>query len=287
MLLLLDGEPAPGLPFLRQLHWIIAADPASEKSVAEVLEAAGGGGATPGELWRHTAPYRGLSAMTESDADFFFGRSRETAKVIGALAAMPDSFRCCSAIRGGQILAGTGRRACRLHAAGLAGIRETYEPWPQMFDDSRRWCFLKLKPGGEPVQALVEPFLCTWQFDAVDPRRAELQSSWAERLLDGKVSLRDLLDATQPATATNCTSPSHRRSCSTSTRARSFMCAPRNLSATVSPKFSCRRLPDPRLRMMMSMRADFFGELQKDEALYSAHRQINVPPLREADCTMS
>ena len=33
---------------------------------------------------------------------------------------------------------------------------------------------------------------------------------------------------------------------------------------------------------MMSMRADFFGDPHKDEALYSAHRQINVPPLREA-----
>jgi formylglycine-generating enzyme required for sulfatase activity len=36
------------------------------------------------------------------------------------------------------------------------------------------------------------------------------------------------------------------------------------------------------MRAMMSLRADFFGELQKDEALYSVHRQINVPPLREA-----
>src|SRR5262249_33331862 len=42
-------------------------------------------------------------------------------------------------------------------------------------------------------------------------------------------------------------------------------------------------LGDPRLRTMMSMRADFLGELQKDEPLYSAYRQINVPPLREAE----
>jgi formylglycine-generating enzyme required for sulfatase activity len=35
--------------------------------------------------------------------------------------------------------------------------------------------------------------------------------------------------------------------------------------------------------MMMSLRADFFGELQKDEALYAVHRQINVPPLRETE----
>src|SRR5262249_59930332 len=40
---------------------------------------------------------------------------------------------------------------------------------------------------------------------------------------------------------------------------------------------------DPRLSMLMSMRADFFGELQKDEPLYKVHRQINVPPLRETD----
>jgi hypothetical protein len=43
----------------------------------------------------------------------------------------------------------------------------------------------------------VEPFLWTWQFDAVDPRRAELQSSWVGKLLEGKITLRDLLDATQ------------------------------------------------------------------------------------------
>jgi formylglycine-generating enzyme required for sulfatase activity len=40
-------------------------------------------------------------------------------------------------------------------------------------------------------------------------------------------------------------------------------------------------LADARLRAMMSMRADFFGELLKDEPLYAKHLQINVPPLRE------
>src|SRR5271169_2022296 len=74
VLVLLDGVPAPGLPFLRQLHWIINADPASEQSVAQIMDAAIGGGAPPGELWRHTAPYRGLAAMEEKDSDYFFGR---------------------------------------------------------------------------------------------------------------------------------------------------------------------------------------------------------------------
>jgi hypothetical protein len=47
-------------------------------------------------------------------------------------------------------------------------------------------------------------------------------------------------------------------------------------------KILAQGVGDPRLRAMMSMRADFFGDLQKDEPLYTVHRLINVPPLREA-----
>ena len=35
--------------------------------------------------------------------------------------------------------------------------------------------------------------------------------------------------------------------------------------------------------MLMSMRSDFLGQLQKDEPLYKVRRQIDVPPLREAE----
>src|SRR6516164_7841894 len=199
VLVLLDGQPAPGLPFLRQLHWVITTDPASEKSLVQVMDATAGGGALPpGELWRHTAPYRGLQAMTESDADFFFGRVRETAEVIGALAEAPDKL----AILFGN--SGVGKSSLAQAGAIAALMRQAWPeaaeapgPWPSAFDASRRWCFLKLKPGTEPVRALVEPFLWTWQFGAVDPKRAELQSSWVNKLLEGKVTLRDLLDATQ------------------------------------------------------------------------------------------
>ena len=74
VVMLLDGQPAPGLSFLRQLHWIVSADPTSETDVARLIHAAAGTEARPGELWRYTSPYRGLSAMEEKDADYFFGR---------------------------------------------------------------------------------------------------------------------------------------------------------------------------------------------------------------------
>jgi hypothetical protein len=42
--MLLEGQTAPGLPFLRQLHWIVTPDPASEKDVARLFDAASGSG---------------------------------------------------------------------------------------------------------------------------------------------------------------------------------------------------------------------------------------------------
>jgi hypothetical protein len=44
-----------------------------------------------------------------------------------------------------------------------------------------------------------------------------------------------------------------------------------------------RGVADPRLYTLMSMRADFLGELQKDEPLFKVHRKIDVPPPREAE----
>ena len=89
IVVLLEGQTAPGLAFLRHMHWIITTDPGSEKDVARIFDAVAGRHTTPGELWRYTSPYRGLEAMEEKDSDYFFGRKRETAEVLNALAA-PD-----------------------------------------------------------------------------------------------------------------------------------------------------------------------------------------------------
>src|SRR5262245_24370637 len=44
VVILLEGQPAPGLPFLRQLHWIVTADPTSEESLGRLADAASGAG---------------------------------------------------------------------------------------------------------------------------------------------------------------------------------------------------------------------------------------------------
>src|SRR5579871_4566675 len=170
VLLLLDGQPAPGLPFLRQLHWIVTADPTSETTIAQLFDAVAGGGSQPGELWRYTAPYRGLASMTETDSDFFFGRAQQTVDVLRKLADMPDRLALLlgnsgvgkSSLAQAGVLAALARQAWPERTTALGA-------WPAAFNDSRRWCVLKLRPGTDPIKALIEPFLRTWQFDPVDP----------------------------------------------------------------------------------------------------------------------
>ena len=198
VLVLLEGQPAPGLPFLRQLHWIITADPASERTIAQIADAGAGAGAAPGELWRYTSPYRGLAAMAEADSDFFFGRQRETVAVIETLSTASGSIPVLlgNSGVGKSSLAQAGVLAALKRQAWPEGA-DTTRMWPHGLRESRHWCFLTLKPGAEPLKALVNPFLDSWQYGATDPERVKQQNGWIELLRDGKASLSDLIDATE------------------------------------------------------------------------------------------
>ena len=282
ILVLLKGQTAPGLPFLRRLHWIITPDPSSEKDVGRLTDAAAGTGTRLGELWRYMSPYRGLAAMEEKDSDYFFGREREIVDVISALAAAPDRLPV--------LLGNSGVGKSSLAQAGvLAALKRQAWPegagapsaWPQAFRESRRWCFLTLKPGTEPLKGLVVSFLDTWQLGSTDPERVKQQNGWIELLRDGKAMMRDLLDATE-----------RRYKELDQTKPPAFLLyidqgEELYVRAEVRQRqrFSevMQGIADPRLYMLMSMRADFLGELQKDEPLYKVHRKIDVPPLRKAE----
>jgi formylglycine-generating enzyme required for sulfatase activity len=286
ILVLLEGQTAPGLAFLRRLHWIITSDPSSEKDLARLFDAASGSGARPGELWRYTSPYRGLAAMEEQDSDYFFGREQETVDVLSALAAAPDRFLVLlgnsgvgkSSLAKAGVLAALKRQAWP-EEAGAPG-----DAWPEAFKESRRWCFLTLKPGTEPLKSLVETFLDTWQFKTGDPARIKYRNEWIDLLLDanGKTALSDLLneterrytklDRTKPPAFLLYVDQGEELYVRAEERER------RRFSEVIA-----QGVADPRLCLLMSMRSDFLGELQKDEPLFKVHRKIDVPPLREPE----
>jgi formylglycine-generating enzyme required for sulfatase activity len=127
----------------------------------------------------------------------------------------------------------------------------------------------------------VETFLDTWQFAATDPERVTRQHGWMEALHGGKATLGDLIDATER----------RRKELDQPEPPSFFLYVDQGEELYVRAEQRQRQrfseilahaLPDSRLRMMMSMRSDFFGDLQKDEALFAAHQIVNLPPLREA-----
>jgi hypothetical protein len=113
--------------------------------------------------------------MKEEDGEYFFGRTRETVEVIETLATVPGRFPILlgnsgvgkSSLAQAGVLAALKRQAWP-EAAGAA------HEWPRALRDSRRWCFLTLRPGTEPVKALVEAFVETWQLDRTS-------TEWPER----------------------------------------------------------------------------------------------------------
>jgi len=282
VVVLLEGHTAPGLPFLRRLHWIITPGPVSQGEAGRILDAVGGQGSHPGELWRHTSPYRGLEAMEEKDSDYFFGRKRETVEILSALAGAPDRLPV--------LIGNSGVGKSSLAQAGvLASLKRQAWPeesgassaWPVAFQESRQWCYLSLKPGTDPLKAVVESFLDTWQFTATDPERVKLQHGWID-LLNGKATLPDLIDATE-----------RRRQELDQPKPPGFLLyVDQGEELYVRAEEHQRRrfsellaqaLPEPRLRVMMSMRSDFLGHLQGDKPLFKVRQHIDVPPLGEEE----
>ena len=281
IVVLLEGQIAPGLAFLRQLHWIITPDPSSEKDIARIFDALSGVGSSPGELWRYTSPYRGLEAMEEKDSDYFFGRKVETVEVLSALAAAPDRLPI--------LIGNSGVGKSSLAQAGvLASLKRQAWPedaqapnaWPAAFQNSRQWCFLSLKPGTDPLKALVEVFLDTWQYAATDPERVTRQHGWIEALLGGKATLPDLIDATERRRK-ELDQPKPPGFLLYVDQGEELYARAEESQRHCFSKLLVQALPDPRLHAIMSMRSDFLGHLQADTPLFKARQQIDVPPLGE------
>jgi hypothetical protein len=217
VLMLLEGQPAPRLAFLKQLHWIVTSDPASEKDVGRLLEAVTRGkDPSPPERWRYTSPYRGLYAMEEKDSDYFFGRDREIVDVLNVLAAEPSrlSVLLGNSGVGKSSLAQAGVIAClrRQGWPDIAGVNS--QPWPPAFANSRRWCFVTVRPGAEPIRALVDAFLEAWQFDAGDPVRFEQRKRWVKLLFLRLSSPRCARRASRPSARRRVPSSPKRNGCS-------------------------------------------------------------------------
>ena len=275
------GAEAPGLSFLRTLNWVEAPFVTEDKVLHRLLAALSGEtvtSATP--LWKLVNPYRGLEAMTEVNADYFFGRTRETA---AALTALGHKAGRCPILIGAS---GSGKSSVA-QAGVLSALKSmrwpgtdptVVNPWPQRLQNSRAWVRLTMRPGEAPLQALAETFTRLWRLDAKDPEQAALPRKWAMALSAGGNKLADLIDTTlEELRKREGEAPEH---------ILLYLDQGEELYTRAGPKDARRfsevlaeGLGDPRLRAFASMRSDYFGRLQADEPLFKCYEHVDVPPL--------
>jgi hypothetical protein len=114
-----------------------------------------------------------------------------------------------------------------------------------------------------------------------DPKRAKLQSSWVCELLDGRVTLRDLLDATQARYRDELHQPEPPAFLLYVDQGEELYVRAEPRQRGRFSEILTQALNDPRLHALMSLRSDFSGALQNDQPLFDVYHRIEVPPLRE------
>jgi hypothetical protein len=277
---------APGLPFLRQLHFITTPAPDIDPQLATIIGALRGeeiGEAR--EPWRTTNPYPGLPALREEDAAFFFGREGKTAEILGAIEQNPGKLIALignsgvgksSLVQAG--IFGTLKRQCwPVSAAG----GQAREEWPVRLQTSRTWVYLTARPGENPIRAVAAAFTGLWFEERGDPRRLAWTDGWEVRLND-RGRLAELIDDTQARYAEANVEPP--------ARVVLYLDQLEELYAARLPRQTAERfsaivaqaLSDPRLLVLASQRSDYYGHLQADAKLFAATERIDVAPLDAA-----
>ena len=166
----------------------------------------------------------------------------------------------------------------RQHLAGGSGS------WPSTLKASREWLFLTMKPGEQPVEALVDAFIGQWNLDVLSPETAALRKRWTGFLHSGELNIRDLIDATyaklkekdqlQPTSIFLYVD-----------QGEELYLAPNNAAGVskTAEAFStalAAGVGDPRLKVLMSLRSDHYGRLQGDRELFPKSVRVDVTPLR-------
>ena len=271
-------DTTPGLHFLGQIHRI-AARSLPPRAVVEAINAGLDAIDLPdaAPLWRETNPYNGLFSQGTSGAAYFFGREEKTAEILEVLRSGTGAVHM---LVGNS---GVGKSSI-VNAGVVAALRSQVWPldgveWPAELAGSRAWLQLSMKPGEAPLKSLALAFARAWLDDPADRERQALK--WVENFKAGS-RLPDLVAATCEAVAASTDAPAPDRlmlnidQCE-ELYARAEKSEARLFSQLIASGAQCRQLVT-----VASLRSDYYGQLQQDEALFGVTCRIDVPPMTRA-----
>ncbi|MBR1255187.1 TIR domain-containing protein [Bradyrhizobium sp. AUGA SZCCT0240] len=269
-------RPSPGLAFLSTLHQIVALDPANSSALLAIEKALS---AVPAqgviEPWRRFQPYKGLPALTDKDAAFFFGREQDTMKVLELLAR---SRRRIIALIGQS---GVGKSS--LVSAGiLSRLKSQLSPldgalWPAGLKESRSYVQLTMRPGRNPVKELAVSLVKLYRTDdaAIDKEA----SDWTQRFREGS-HLHDMLRLTCDKIAeTQGGYPPKRFVLYVDQGEELYTRAKEKDEARLFSRLLADAAGDETFSILISMRSDFYPDFQNDEAIFGLSEKFDVLPL--------
>ena len=272
--------PAANLPGLAQLHWIESTEPAAPEPLAKIVAALQSRELPkPPEPWRAINPYRGLVALEEQDADFFFGRDRETGDIIDQDDRRAGSvYRSGRQIRRRQVESCAGRRDRGAQAPALAGreaaVAGRAEGQPRLGlsrHEARRGPDrgARVRVRRAVVSGRDRPAACR------PPQRMDRSCCAREARLADLIEttdkrFRDELALTPPPRIFLYIDQGEEL------YARSPPAERKRFSEIIADGLASS---PQRLIVMTSQRADYYGELQANAALFNLTEKIDVPPL--------
>lgn len=268
----------PNLPGLAQLNWIETSEPTAPEPLTEIMSALRSedvGLRT--KPWQIFNPFRGLLALDEQDADFFFGRDSEIRNVLSAIAAHPGKIISLvgnSGVGKSSLVQAGVIPKLKLGSSGTSNAANSASG-----GDRRTWVYLTMKPGDQPVLALCTAFVDMWFESSTDPERIRQRNGWGKLVASGEATLGDLIDATCKRISDDLSLPPPQRIVLYIDQGEELYS---QSSQDVTARFSsiiAEALSNPRLIVIMSLRADYYGRLQEDRDLFARSASVDVPPM--------
>lgn len=268
----ITAKQPPSLPFIKNIQWIQSDNPCAPNITTSVVRRLVEGVPLPvGDITRVINPYRGLLSLEEGDADFFFGRESEVRLATQCVLRNPGKL---TVLIGNS---GVGKSSL-MNAGVIPSLRakRTASRRGSTLEQPHSWSYETMRPGRRPNRSLVSTFARHWFDDPTDPLRAQRVQQWEH--IDGAGSLvSQLIDVTE-----ECLSLLGRDAPS------AYFIYIDQLEEMFSPDTEVTKrfadniadaLEDPRVRLVGSFRADYYGRLQEMDRLFEASEFVDVRPL--------
>ena len=278
---LIDDAAVPGLPFLEQLQWLNEANPSETDAVARIASALEHTDATEkSAAWRYVDPYRGLKALREEDSALLFGRDNLVEKLVRTVAT--PSGKVVMAVGNSGIGKSSLIFAGVLAALGREGwiSKNISSEWPAALEQSRSWVRLKMAPREDPLKQLAGMFVAQW-LDPRNPAYHETCDQWQTRLAKSESSITELILAADEGAKEKGADPPQKYVIYVDQGEELYTRADKTQAQRFS-ELLAEIASNERCRVIMSIRADFYGKLQEDAILLEASEKIDIPPLTKA-----